>query len=304
MGIAAISMLVGFVMAAAKIIVGLKANSTAVVSDGFESASDVLTSGIVLLGLYVAGKPADDDHPYGHGRFETLAGLAVGTILTVSGVLISYHAYDRLHDPFHIPAAYAMWPVIISLVIKSGMFAYKLRIGKHSGSSSLIADAWHDAVDMLSGVSALAALGITLADPGRFSAADHYGGILVGIIVIFLGIRVIRETAFLLVDTMPNPLLIAQIRDVALRVPGALEIEKCFARKTGLRYHVDLHLEVDPDMTVRDSHQIAHEVKQAVRRNLSWVADVLVHVEPYGKGEEGPVAEPRRDRLSTKKVRR
>ena len=300
MGIAALSMLVGFVMAAAKIIVGLKANSTAVVSDGFESASDVLTSGIVLIGLYIARKPPDEDHPYGHGRFETLAGLAVGTILAASGTLICHRAFDRLHDAAHIPAAFAMWPVIASVVIKGAIFAYKRRAGKRSGSSSLMADAWHDAVDMLSGVTALVALGIALADPARFSAADHYGGFLVGVIVIFLGIRVIHETAFLLVDTMPDPKLMAKIRDVALHVPGALAIEKCYARKTGLSYHVDLHLEVDPNLTVRESHEIARQVKRAIRTNLDWVADVLVHVEPYSGGRDrshvatDPVTEMRR----------
>jgi len=288
MGIAGLSMLVGFLMAAVKIIVGLKANSTAVVSDGFESASDVLTSGIVLVGLYIAAKPADDDHPYGHGRFETLAGLAVGTILATSGVLISHRALDRLHDPTHIPAAYALWPVLISVVIKGAVFAYKMRIGRRTGASSLIADAWHDAVDMFSGITAMIALGVALSNPERFSSADHYGGFAVGLIVIFLGIRVIYETASLLVDTMPDPKLIEQIRDVALSVAGAKAIEKCYARKTGLRYHVDLHLEVDPELSVRDSHDIAHKVKQEIRDRLDWVADVLVHVEPFLPGSDAP----------------
>ncbi len=281
MGIAALSMLVGLVMAAIKIIVGLKANSTAVVSDGFESASDVLTSGIVLAGLWIAAKPADEDHPYGHGRVETLAGLAVGTILAASGIVICHRAFDRLQDPAHIPAAFAAWPVLASLVVKGCIFGYKLRAGRRSGATSLVADAWHDGVDMLSGLTALLALGIALYDPARFSAADHYGGFVVGLIVVFLGIRVIRETAYLLVDTMPDPKLIAQIREVAMTVPGALGIEKCYARKTGLTYHVDLHLEVDPEATVRESHEIARLVKFAIRGKLNWVADVLIHVEPY-----------------------
>ncbi|MEO8025641.1 MAG: cation diffusion facilitator family transporter [Bryobacteraceae bacterium] len=287
MGIAAFSMLVGIVMAAVKIIVGLAANSTAVVSDGFESASDVLTSGIVLGGLYLASKPPDKEHPYGHGRFETLAGLAVGTILAVSGILICVRALYRLNDPAHIPAAFAMWPVIASLFIKGGIFGYKLRAGRRTGSAALVADAWHDAVDMLSGVTALAALGIALANPA-YSAADHYGGFLVGIFVVFLGARVVRETTEHLLDTMPDPERIERIRSVAMGVDGALAIEKLYARKTGLRYHVDLHLEVDPELTVRESHEIARNVKRAVRGKLDWVADVLVHVEPHLTQEMRP----------------
>jgi cation diffusion facilitator family transporter len=105
---------------------------------------------------------------------------------------------------------------------------------------------------------------------------------VIGLIVIFLGFRVVRETALQLMDTMPDEKQMSQIRDVGMRVPGVRGIEKCFARKTGLRYHVDLHLEVDPEMTVRESHEIASAVKNRIKSDLNWVEDVLVHVEPYG----------------------
>ena len=111
-------------------------------------------------------------------------------------------------------------------------------------------------------------------------AADHWGGFAVGLFVIFFGLRVVRETALQLMDTMPEGARMDEIREVAMRVPGALGIEKCYARKTGLRYHVDLHLEVDPEITVRESHQIATNVRNQIRRELPWVEDVLVHVEP------------------------
>jgi cation diffusion facilitator family transporter len=127
---------------------------------------------------------------------------------------------------------------------------------------------------------ALCSLGLTLYDPSRFLAADHVGGILVGIIVIYLGVKVVRDSTLQLMDTMPDPALIEEIRGVASEVPGALLVEKCYARKTGLQYHVDLHLEVDPDLTVRESHEIARDVRRRIRDRLEWVADVLVHVEP------------------------
>jgi cation diffusion facilitator family transporter len=144
----------------------------------------------------------------------------------------------------------------------------------------LTADAWNDAVDILSGVVALTALGLTLYNSQEFGAADLYGGFAVGLIVIFTGIRVTRDTALLLMDTMPDERLINTIRAVAHQVPGVEGVEKCFARKTGLQYHVDLHLEVDPNITVRESHDIAEQVRQRIKRDLPWVADVLVHVEP------------------------
>ncbi len=268
-------------LAVAKIVIGLLAGSTSVVADGMESASDVLASGIVLFGLAVAARPADENHPYGHGRFETLTGLGLGLILALTGVAISIRSLDRINEVHSPPAFYAVWPLIASVIVKSGLAAVKFRVGKRIHSAGLVADAWNDSVDILSGFTALVAVGLTLYDPPRFLAADHYGGFAVGLLVIFLGLRVVRDTSLQLMDTMPDEDTMRRIRQVAQTVPGALAVEKCFARKTGLKYHVDLHLEVDPDMTVRQSHDIATQVRFRIIDQLDWVADVLVHVEPY-----------------------
>ena len=279
--IAVTSMLASAALSAAKIIVGLHADSTAVVSDGLESAGDVLASGLALFGLMLAAKPPDIEHPYGHGRGEILSALIVGMMLTASGSLISFRSLERIREVRHAPAAYAIWPLIASIVIKSIMSLMKRRYGRKIRSSALLADAWNDTVDILSGSTALVALGITLYDPVKFVAADHLGGAAVGIIVIFLGVRVVRDTTLQLMDTMPDPADMDHIRQVALRVPGALGIEKCYARKTGLQWHVDLHLEVDPAMSVYESHEIATQVRIRIKEELDWVADVLVHVEPH-----------------------
>jgi len=273
-------MLVSGALAALKISLGLAGHSTAVVADGFESAGDVFSSGFVLLGLTLAAKPADADHPYGHGRLETLTGLMIGMLLAIAGALIAYRALDGLGVHRPPPQSYVLWPLVASAAAKSGLSLAKFHYGRKIGSASLIADAWNDCVDILSATAALAAVGLALADPGRFLAADQYGGFLVGLIVIFTGVRVTRDAALQLMDTMPDPAHMARIRQVALKVPGVRGVEKCFARKTGLQYHVDLHLEVDPEITVRASHDIATEVRIRIRESLDWVADVLVHVEP------------------------
>jgi cation diffusion facilitator family transporter len=279
--VAIASMLISAALAAAKIVVGLQANSTAVVSDGLESVGDVLTSGLVLFGLFIAAKPPDSEHPYGHGRLETLSALVVGMILIASGSLISFRSIQRAWESQHAPAAYAVWPLIVSIGVKSAMSLTKWRLGRKIRSDALTADAWHDTVDILSGTVALIAVGLTLADPARFGAADHLGGSAVGLIVIFVGARVVRDTTLQLMDTMPNPEDMQRIREVGLSVPGALGIEKCYARKTGLQWHVDLHLDVDPAMSVFSSHEIASEVRARIREKVDWVADVLVHVEPH-----------------------
>jgi cation diffusion facilitator family transporter len=278
--VAATGMVVSGALALVKILAGLWGHSTAVVADGLESASDVFASGFVLLGLTLAAKPADAEHPYGHGRVETLTGLLIGLGLTAGGVLICYISVQQLGAPRAALASWVVWPLCASLLAKAALATFKFRYGRKLRSDALVADAWNDAMDTLSAAVALAAVGLTLSDSVRFLDADRYGGFLVGLIVISVGVRVARDTAMQLIDTMPDARLMDEIRAVATSVPGAHGVEKCFARKTGLRYHVDLHLEVDPEMTVRQSHQLAHEVRMRIVDTLPWVADVLVHVEP------------------------
>jgi len=237
-----------------------------------------VTSGLVLLGLWIASKPSDSEHPYGHGRFEILTGLTIGVLLAVVGTGICLESLVR-RNVVHPLSSYAVWPLLLSIAVKSFFAAAKFRAGKRTGSSSMSADAWHDLLDLTSGVVALAGVSLALLHP-EYVAADHWAGFCVGLIVIFVGLRVARETVLFLVDTMPDAKQMSEIRHAALCVPGAKGVEKCFARKTGLRYHVDLHLEVDPEMTVRQSHELAHRVQERIQARLDWVAGVLVHVEP------------------------
>jgi cation diffusion facilitator family transporter len=278
--VAVLGMVVSAALAVAKITVGLAGHSAAVVSDGFESAGDVFASGFVLLGLTLAAKPPDLDHPYGHGRIETLTGLLIGLTLTAAGVLISAASFEHLGQPRESIEAFVIAPLIVSAVAKAALAFYKFHHGRKLRSAALAADAWNDSMDIVSALAALAAVGLTLEDPVRFFNADRFGGIAVGMIVVLTGVRVARDTAMQLIDTMPDPQRMDEIRAAAATVAGVRGVEKCFARKTGLRYHVDLHLEVDPEMTVRHSHEIAHNVQLRIKEKVDWVADVLVHVEP------------------------
>jgi len=270
------------ILAAIKISVGLAAHSVATVSDGVESAADVLSSGLVYLGLWVAAKPADEDNPYGHGRFETLIGLAVGVFLAVAGGWICFNSLNAHQE---VPAVFAVWALGLSIATKAVLATLKMRAGQAARSAALTADAWNDSVDILSGSVALMSVLLAVYDPEHLPNADRYGGSIIGLIVIFMGFRVVRETALLLMDTMPESGQMATLRAEALTVPGALGVDKCYARKTGLRYHVDLHLEVDPHLSVLESHEIARAVKHHLKNRLDWVADVLVHVEPHLRPE-------------------
>jgi cation diffusion facilitator family transporter len=282
--IAVLGMVVSGLLAVLKLTVGYFGRSTSVMADGMESTADVFTAGLVLVGLTVSARPPDKDHPYGHGRAETLTGLMLGFILFDAGCLIAWHGYSGATDFQETPHFFAVWPLLISIVAKLVLMVIKLGHGRDIGSSSLKADAMNDMIDMLSGAVALVALSLTLINSARFPHADHYGAIGIGIIVILTGLRVMQDTSVFLMDTMPDDKTIHSIRQVALGVNKVLDIEKCYARKTGLQYHVDIHVEVDPDITVRESHEIARRVRERLVQELPWIADVLVHVEPWSKG--------------------
>jgi cation diffusion facilitator family transporter len=287
--VAIVSVSVGIFLAALKIYIGYQAHSTSVFSDGLEASGDVLCSAIVYFGLWLAGKPPDKEHPYGHGRYEALAGLAVGGVLLLAGAAIFWHGVTSAGERSYLPR-YALFPLLLAVVLKSVLAVLKFRAGRRISSPSLESDAWHDVTDLLSTAIALLAVGVTLMNPQRFGNADQIGGVLIGLIVTALAVQVVRRTIDNLLDTMPESAKLSEIRSRALSVPGALGIEKCFARRTGLKYHVDLHLEVDPSLTVRESHDIAAHVRGALKESLPWIADVLVHVEPSPAAAQPKVA--------------
>lgn len=281
-------MAVSGLLACSNIIVGLLSRSTSVVATGFEFAGDVLASSIVLIGIGVAARPADDNHPYGHGRFETLSAFVVGVILAAAGAMICYRSLQEVGARHGAPGVNAAAALIGAIVLRAILSSVKFRVGRRLRSSALVADAWNDAVDILSALAALAAVGLANYDPERFLAADHYGGFAVGVVVVVTGIRVLRDSSLELVDTMPPPELTREILDAAQSVAGVQGVDKVFARKTGLQYHIDLHIEVNPTLTVQASHAIGGQVRSTLKRELPSVADVLVHVEPSKRFMNGP----------------
>ena len=267
-------------LAMLNIVVGILTNSTSVVATGVEFAGDVLASTVVLVGMSIAVKPADENHPYGHGRVETLAAFLVGVILVAGGIGICWNSLQAVGEMHAPPSRAAIAVLVVAIVLRGVMSVIKFRVGRRIQSSSLVADAWNDTVDILAATAALTAVALAMYDSARFLAADHYGGFAVGIIVILTGVRVLRDASLELMDTMPSSEMIADVRVAAVKVDGVLGVDKIYARKTGFRYHVDLHIEVDPGLTVAASHVIGGRVRAGVRAQLEWVADVLVHVEP------------------------
>lgn len=278
--IARVSIAAGLFLALVKITAGIFADSIAVIADGIESAGDVVASTILWLGLRMSAQPPDADHPYGHGRFEILAGQAIGAFLISSGAILGWQAIRHLSEPQTTPQAFAIWTVLLSIAIKLALAKWKQNAARKFRSAALEADSANDWLDVLSGIIAIVAVGLNLYNPQVFSHADAIGGILIAILVIVLGFQVLRQSSWELLDTMPSDAMLAEIKACALRVPGAQGIEKCLARKTGFQYHVDLHLEVHPHLTVEQAHRISGAVRAAIRSHIEWVADVLIHIEP------------------------
>ncbi len=284
---ATVSIMVGAALAILKLGAGWLAGSLAVLADGVESAGDVVASTILWLGLMAAARPADENHPYGHGRYETLAGQAIGAFLVVSGGALVWGALHRVGNVHAMPQSFAIWTLVVSVAVKLALARWKRSSAQSLGSAAMQADANNDWLDVLSGLVAMGALGLTLWRPLEFRDADAWGGALVGGLVVVLGLGVLREASTALLDTMPEGDKLEEVRCVARLVPGAWDIEKVRARKTGFQYHVDLHLEVDPDSSVEAAHRVGGAVRQRLRDTIPWVADVLIHIEPgERKGSE------------------
>ncbi|MBK9166203.1 MAG: cation transporter [Bryobacterales bacterium] len=284
--LAAVGVLASGGLAAANLSAGWLTGSVSVTAAGVEFAGDVLASGIVWAGLAVASRPADANHPYGHGRYESLSGLLVGLLLAVAGLAVCVQSMRTLGALRPPPHSAGLAALAASIVVKTALSWAKFRVGRRIGSAALVADGWNDLTDVLAGATATAALGLAVWDPSRFRAADSLGGFAVGLIMVMAAVGILRSASLVLTDAMPSPELVRQIRAEALRVDGVLDVEKAFARKTGLQYHVDLHVGVAPSLSVDQGHQIAGAVRRRLRASLPWVADVLVHVEPHQAGSD------------------
>ncbi len=268
-------------LAFVKLAGGIFAHSAALSADGLESASDVLASAMIWSSMAIARRPADEKFPYGYGRAESLAGATVGTILLMSAVLLAAHSVQRLMGPPVDLPSWTLWPLALSFVLKGVLSVAKHRIGKRIRSSALLADSGNDAVDMISAVVAATAITLNLIDHERFAYADPIGGLGVALIIFIMGIGIFRRTSQELMDVMPDTALVARVRDVAGSVEGVRNVEKCYGRKSGTHFFFDLHIEVDPAMTVLNAHDVAHLVKDKIVADCDFVKSVLVHVEPF-----------------------
>lgn len=279
-----IGAVVNVCLAGGKLVAGILGHSQALVADAVESFADLIGSVIVWRGLVVAAKPPDDDHPYGHGKAEALSAAVIATLLLFAAVGIGAQSLREVITEHPSPRPWTLLVLLSVVAIKELLFRFALGEGHSTDSTAVKTDAWHHRSDAITSLAAAVGISIALVGGPRWAAADDVAAIVAAGIIGFNGWRLLRPALEELMDTMPDNGVIEEIRAIAGAVEGVDNVEKCFVRRMGWQMFVDMHVRVDPDMTVARSHVIAHAVKDAVRGRLSKVRDVLVHVEPSRRG--------------------
>jgi cation diffusion facilitator family transporter len=274
------SLLGNFLMAIVKAVVGFFGNSYALIADAIESIGDVFSSMLVIIGIRYAKRPPDENHPYGHGKVEPLITFVVVGFLCASATLIIIESIHNIQIPHKAPKAYTLWFLGGIIITKELFFRFVSKKSTEIGSSSLKADAWHHRSDAIT--SAFAFIGILIAVilGDDYAEADDWAALIAAGVIYFNAFLIFRPALGEIMDEHRYDDFIAVIREKSKGVAGVIDTEKCWVRKSGMRYWVDIHVHVNGKITVIEGHDIAHALKAHLMRELPEIEDVLIHIEP------------------------
>jgi cation diffusion facilitator family transporter len=278
--VALLGLVINVVLAAIKIAAGLLGNAYVLIADGIESALDVGGSVIIWGALKFAARPPDATHPYGHGKAEPFAAIVVSVGVLAAALGLAISSVRELFLPRHAPAPFTLMVLIIAVAIKETMYRYVVRVGRSAESTAIQTDAWHHRTDALTSIAAFIGISVALVGGEAWQSADDWAALFACALIGANGYRLLRPALNEILDTAPRGEIVDLIRHAARSVPGVIEIEKLLIRKMGLSFYVDLHIKVNAEISVREGHRIAHEVKSAIQQSDQRIADVLVHVEP------------------------
>ena len=282
--VALLGLFINVLVASAKITAGIFGNAYVLIADGIESALDIAGSVIIWGGLKVAARPPDATHPYGHGKAEPIAAVLVAIGVLAAALGIAIQSVRELFRPHHGPAPFTLVVLIVVVVVKEVLYRYVIRLGRDVESTALQTDAWHHRTDALTSIAAFIGISVALIGGEAWQGADDWAAIFACGLIGANGYRLLKPALYEIMDTAPRGEIIDRVRTAAAAVPGVMEIDKCFARKMGLSFYVDLHVKVNGNISVREGHDIAHQVKRAIQETDPRIADVLVHVEPAQLG--------------------
>jgi cation diffusion facilitator family transporter len=267
-------------LALIKGLAGFFGNSYALIADAIESTTDIFASLLVLFGIKYSNKPADDNHPYGHGRAEPLVTFLVVGFLITSATIIAYESIIHIGTPHELPESWTLIVLGIIIIWKEYSFRLVMKRSIESNSSSLKADAWHHRSDAITSVAAFIGITITLFLGKGYESADDWAALFAAGFIFYNSYKIFRPALGEIMDEHLHDDLILEIRKVAQKVNGIVNTEKCFIRKAGMKYHVDLHAIVNADITVREGHEISHVLKDTLREVIPELGHVLIHIEP------------------------
>ncbi|MGG8495720.1 cation diffusion facilitator family transporter [Tenacibaculum sp. TC6] len=267
-------------LALIKGIAGFFGNSYALIADAIESTTDIFSSLLVLFGLKYAKRPADKNHPYGHGKIEPLITFIVVAILVTSATIIAYESILNIQTPHKTPKSWTLFVLGAIILWKEISFQIVLKKSKITHSSSLKADAWHHRSDAITSVMAFIGISIALIFGEGYETADDWASLLASTFILYNSYLIFRPALGEIMDEHLYDDLIDEIRKKSLQVNGVLGTEKCFIRKAGMKYHVDLHVIVNGKISVKEGHDIAHELKDFLMSEISNLAHILIHIEP------------------------
>lgn len=275
--------LVNAALASIKLVAGLVGSSFALVADAVESIADIAGSLVIWGALRYGSRPPDEDHPFGHGKVESLAAIAVALLVVGAGVGIAVHAAGEIGRPQTVPRGFTLVVLIGVIAVKEWMFRAANRAARRSGSSAGRTDAWHHRSDAITSLGALIGISISLIGGERWAAADDWAALVAGGVIVLNGVLLMREPAGELMDRAA-PDVERECTRIVLGVGGFTGVERCHARKSGRRYRVTMHAEVDPSMSVAEAHALTGKAKAAVRASMMSVESLLIHVEPGNAG--------------------
>lgn len=274
------SILANTILAIVKGFAGFFGNSYALIADAIESSGDIFSSFLVLFGLKYASKPADKNHPYGHGRAEPLITFLVVGFLITSATIIAYESIKNIGTPHELPEIWTLFVLAPLIIWKEISFRIVMQKAKETNSSSLKADAWHHRSDAVTSVAAFIGISIAVYFGKGYESADDWAALFASGFILYNSYLIFRPALGEIMDEHLYDDLVGDVRKVALKVDGVLGTEKCFVRKAGMKYHVDLHATVNATITVKQGHEIAHILKDRLRKDLPQLGHVLIHIEP------------------------
>ena len=267
-------------LAIIKGLAGYFGNSYALIADAIESTADIFASFLVLFGIKYSNRPADENHPYGHGRAEPLITFLVVGFLITSAIIIAHESFQNIGTPHALPKPFTLFVLAAIIIWKEVSFQIVLKKSIETNSSALKADAWHHRSDAITSVAAFIGISIALYFGKGFESADDWAALMASLLILYNAYKIFRPALGEIMDEHLYHDLEAEIKQKSLQVRGVICIEKCFIRKAGMKYHIDLHVMVDGNKSVKEGHDIAHILKDTLREQLVQLGHVLIHIEP------------------------